>query len=236
MNAFTFGDIFRSSFLNNVTAVTPFDMVVAVILALCMGLFIFLIYRGASASVMFSPSFGITLIALTLISTILILAVSSNITLSLGMVGALSIVRFRTAIKEPMDIAFLFWAIETGIVLAAGIIPLAVIANVFVGLILLAVARGRTTYSPFVLILKCDAKLADEAIKYIQNQIKSKKKRRGDYYEIKGWTPTQDRDRVELDLEVRIDQRDVLGFMKGLHNQEFGKDAIMVKYNGEYMG
>ena len=69
---------------------------------------------------MYSPSFGVTLIALTLITTLLILAVTSNIVLSLGMVGALSIVRFRTAIKEPMDIAFLFWAIAVGIVLAAG--------------------------------------------------------------------------------------------------------------------
>ena len=76
--------------------------------------------------VMYSASFGVTLIALSLITTLLIMTVVSNIVLSLGMVGALSIVRFRTAIKEPMDIAFLFWAIAVGIVLAAGLIPLAV--------------------------------------------------------------------------------------------------------------
>ena len=122
----TFQDIFKSSFLENVNSVSLLDMLLALALAFGLGMFIFLVYKKTFSGVMYSSSFGVTLIALTMITTLVILAVTSNIVLSLGMVGALSIVRFRTAIKEPLDIAFLFWAIAAGIVLAAGLIPLAV--------------------------------------------------------------------------------------------------------------
>lgn len=131
-----FSDIFKSSFLENVTAVSLLDMTLALLLAFGIGLFIFFVYKNLSG-VMYSSGFGVTLIALTMITTVVILAVTSNVVLSLGMVGALSIVRFRTAIKEPLDIAFLFWSIAVGIVLAAGFIPLAVIGSVIIGVILL---------------------------------------------------------------------------------------------------
>ena len=102
----TFNDIFKSSFLENVTSVSILDMALALVLAFGIGLFIFLVYKKTYTGVMFSSSFGVTLVALTMITTIVILAVTSNVVLSLGMVGALSIVRFRTAITEPLDIAF----------------------------------------------------------------------------------------------------------------------------------
>ena len=136
----TFNDIFKSDFLDNVTSISILDMVIALALAFAIGLFIFLVYKKTFSGVMYSSGFSVTLIALTLISTFVILAVTSNVVLSLGMVGALSIVRFRTAIKEPLDIAFLFWAIAAGIVLAAGIIPLAVFGSVVIGVILLVFA------------------------------------------------------------------------------------------------
>ena len=112
-------------------------MAMTMILAFAVGLFIFYIYKKTYRGVMYSASFGITLIALTLITALLIMAVTSNIILSLGMVGALSIVRFRTAIKDPVDIVFLFWSIAAGIVLAAGFLPLAVFGSLFIGLIML---------------------------------------------------------------------------------------------------
>ena len=129
----TFRDIFKSSFLENMDSVPLLDMAVALVLSFLLGLFIFAIYKQCYAGVMYSPSFGVTLVALSLITTLLILTVVSNIVLSLGMVGALSIVRFRTAVKEPMDIAFLFWAIAVGIVLAAGLLVLAVGGSLFIG-------------------------------------------------------------------------------------------------------
>ena len=133
----TFQDIFKSSFLENITSMSLLDMLVALILALGIGMFIFLIYKKTYQGVMYSSSFGTTLVALTMITTVVILAITSNVVLSLGMVGALSIVRFRTVIKEPLDIAFLFWAITVGIVLAAGMIPLAILGSIFIGTVLL---------------------------------------------------------------------------------------------------
>ena len=132
----TFQDIFKSGFLENVTSVSVLDMVIALSLAFGIGLFIFLVYQKTFTGVMYSSSFGVTLVVLTMITTLVILAVTSNVVLSLGMVGALSIVRFRTAIKEPLDIAFLFWAIAVGIVLAAGLIPLAVFGSLVIGAVL----------------------------------------------------------------------------------------------------
>ena len=132
-----FNDIFKSSFLENVTSVSILDMVVALALAFCIGLFIFMVYKKTYTGVMYSAGFGVTLVAMTMITTLVILAVTSNVVLSLGMVGALSIVRFRTAIKEPLDIAFLFWSIAAGIVLAAGMIPLAIFGSVLIGIMLL---------------------------------------------------------------------------------------------------
>ena len=93
----SFRDVFKSSFLENVSAITVLDMGLALLLAFGLGLFIFFVYKKTYAGVMYSSSFGVTLVALTMITTLVILAVTSNVVLSLGMVGALSIVRFRTA-------------------------------------------------------------------------------------------------------------------------------------------
>src|SRR5699024_8945643 len=152
----TFQDIFKSSFLENIDSVSILDMVVAMFLAFGIGMFIFLIYKKTFSGVMYSSSFGVTLVALTMISTLVILAVTSNVVLSLGMVGALSIVRFRTAIKEPLDIAFLFWSIAVGIVLAAGLIPLAVFGSVIIGIILLVFANRKSHVNPYIVVIRCD--------------------------------------------------------------------------------
>lgn len=152
----SFNDIFKSSFLENVSTVSVLDMLVALILAFCLGLLIFMVYKKTFSGVMYSSGFGVTLIALTMITTVVILAVTSNVVLSLGMVGALSIVRFRAAIKEPLDIAFLFWAIAVGIVLAAGMIPLAVIGSVIIGIILLVFVNKNSYTNPYIVVLQCD--------------------------------------------------------------------------------
>ena len=136
----TFQDIFKSSFLENVSSISVLDMALALFLAFLLGLFLFFVYKRSCAGILYSASFGITLVALCLVTTLLIMTVVSNVVLSLGMVGALSIVRFRAAIKEPLDIAFLFWAIAIGIVLAAGFLPLAVLGSLFIGLVLLLFA------------------------------------------------------------------------------------------------
>ena len=150
-----FNDIFKSSFLENVTSVSLVDMAVTLALAFGLGMFIFLVYKKTFSGVMYSSSFGGTLIALTMITSMTILAVTSNVVLSLGMVGALSIVRFRTAIKEPMDIAFLFWSIAAGIVLAAGMIPLAVFGSVIIGIVMLVFVNRKASANPYIAVIAC---------------------------------------------------------------------------------
>ena len=168
----TFKDIFKSSFLENIASVSILDMAVALALAFGIGLFIFLVYKKTYQGVMYSSSFGTTLIALTMITTVVILAVTSNVVLSLGMVGALSIVRFRTAIKEPLDIAFLFWAIAVGIVLAAGMIPLAVIGSVIIGVILLVFVNKKSHCNPYIVVLSCiDSMTEKKAVDFLKENV-----------------------------------------------------------------
>lgn len=222
----TFQDIFKSSFLDNVAAVSVLDMVLAMALAFCLGMFIFLIYKKTYAGVMYSSSFGVTLVALTMITTLVILAVTSNVVLSLGMVGALSIVRFRTAIKEPLDIAFLFWAIAVGIVLAAGLIPLAVFGSVIIGIILLVFANRKDSSNPYIVVLNCNDHAAERAaIEYLQTNtkkctVKSKTARQGN---------------VEISMEVRL-KDDNTDFVNTLSEIGGVQSAVLVSYNGDYMG
>ena len=222
----TFQDIFKSSFLENVNAVSVLDMVLALVLAFGVGLFIFFIYKKTYAGVMYSSGFGVTLVALTMITTLVILAVTSNIVLSLGMVGALSIVRFRTAIKEPLDIAFLFWAIAAGIVLAAGLIPLAVFGSVFIGIILLVFANRKDMTHPFIVVIDCDGHDSEtKALELLRQRtvrcsIKSKTARKG---------------AVELNAEVRLNDGNT-DFVNELASLRGVSSAVLVSYNGDYMG
>lgn len=148
----TFNDIFKSSFLEQVTSFSFTDMVISLALAFAIGLFIFEIYKITYRGVMYSRSFGLTLLALAMITDLAIMTVTSNVVLSLGMVGALSIVRFRTAIKEPLDIAFLFWSIVVGIMLGAGMIPLAVFGSLILGLIFYLFTRQKRNTVPYILV------------------------------------------------------------------------------------
>lgn len=222
----TFNDIFKSSFLENFASVSLLDMAIALVLSFCLGLFIFFIYKRTFAGVMYSSSFGVTLIALTMITTLVILAISSNVMLSLGMVGALSIVRFRTAIKEPLDIAFLFWSIAVGIVLAAGMIPLAVIGSVVIGVVLLVFVNRKTHIFPYIVVLQCDGHDSETQAKdYLDSQVqrcvvKSKTARKG---------------LVELNLEIRL-KTDNTDFINVLSDMEGVHSAVLVSYNGDYMG
>lgn len=222
----TFSDIFKSSFLENISSVTVFDMALALILAFGLGIFIFLIYKKTYNGVMYSSSFGVTLIALTMITTVLILAVTSNVVLSLGMVGALSIVRFRTAIKEPLDIAFLFWSIAVGIILAAGMIPLAVIGSVIIGLILLVFVNRKSRCNPYIVVLQCDGYESEQAARaFLENKTKR--------CVVKN--KTAQKGFVELNLEIRLAD-DNTDFINELSEMPGIQSAVLVSYNGEYMG
>ena len=221
-----FSDIFKSGFLENMTSVSMIDMVITMALAFGLGLFIFLVYKKTYSGVMYSSGFGGTLVALTMITSMTILAVTSNVVLSLGMVGALSIVRFRTAIKEPMDIAFLFWSIAAGIVLAAGMIPLAVFGSVIIGVVLLLFVNRKSSVNPYIAVITVDGPEAEQrAVDFLKGQVEKAVVK----------SKTAQAGRIELNYEIRL-KGDDTGFITALSGMEGVSSAVLVSYNGDYLG
>ena len=221
-----FNDIFKSSFLENITSVSIVDMLLTLALAFGIGLFIFLVYKKTYSGVMYSSSFGGTLVTLTMITSMTILAVTSNVVLSLGMVGALSIVRFRTAIKEPMDIAFLFWSIAAGIVLAAGMIPLAVIGSVIIGIVMLIFINRKAVHDPYIAVITCENAEAEKAaVAYLHKNVEKAV--------IKA--KTCQNGSIEMTWEVRLLKHDT-DFITELSEMNGVNSAVLVSYNGDYLG
>lgn len=220
-----FSDVFKSSFLSNVNSFTVLDVVLALGLSFVLGLFIFIIYKKTYSGVMYSDSFGVSLIAMAMITSLVIIAVTSNVVLSLGMVGALSIVRFRTAIKEPMDIAFLFWAIAVGIVLGAGLIPLALIGSVIIGVIIVIFSTRKIGDTPYILVIGCrDAEAEQASAALIRDEAKKSI--------LKSKSVTKNG--VELTYEVRIKEENT-DFVNKISETSGVTNAVLVTYNGEYM-
>ena len=221
-----FTDLFTTDMLSRLTAVSVLDMAMTVLLSFLLGSFIFFVYKKTFNGVLYSAGFGLTLIALCMISAVLILAVSSNIVLSLGMVGALSIVRFRTAIKEPLDIAFLFWAIAAGIILATGMIPLAVFASVVIGIIMLRFANHSGRENPYILVVHLGDSNAEEAVMEMLCQNTER-------HVLKGKTFSKD-GREELTVEVLLKNGES-SFVREIQHTSNVEDVVMVSYNGDYM-
>lgn len=221
----TFSDVFKSSFLANINSFSTVDVLLALGIAFVLGLFIFIIYKKTYSGVMYSDSFGVSLIAMAMITCLVIIAVTSNVVLSLGMVGALSIVRFRTAVKEPMDIAFLFWAIGVGIVLGAGLLPLAVIGSVIIGIVIVIFSTRKVGDTPYILVVNCDNDNTEKEVKALicnsakKNLLKSK---------------TVNATGIELTYEVRL-KGDDTEFINNLSERNGVSNAVLVSYNGEYM-
>ncbi len=222
----TFQDIFTSNFIDSVNAVSVTDMVLAMVLAFAAGLFIFFIYKKTFSGVMYSAGFGISLIAMTMITALVIMAISSNVVLSLGMVGALSIVRFRTAVKDPMDIVFLFWSIAAGIVLAAGMLILAVFGTILIGIVLLIFSEKKTFDRPYILMIRCENKASEEIT---LDMVKEKAEK----VSLKSKTVTAES--IELNYEVRLKDGNT-DFVNDLARTEGVISTVMVSYNGDYMG
>ena len=221
----TFNDIFKSSFLESVTGFSLSEVLLAMLFAVIVGLFIFWVYKKTFTGILYSSGFALTLIGLTLVTTLVIIAVTSNVVLSLGMVGALSIVRFRTVIKEPMEIVFLFWSIAVGIVLGAGMIPLAVLGSVIIGIILLIFANRKNVENAYILVLNCENEEAENtAAELLKNTVKK--------YRIK--SKTVNADGIELTTELKI-KDDKMAFVNQMNKITGVKNATLVSYNGVYM-
>ena len=221
----SFSDIFKSSFLESVREFSALDTLIGMLFALVIGLFIFFIYKKTFTGIMYSTGFAMSLIGLSLVTTLVIMAVTSNVVLSLGMVGALSIVRFRAAIKEPMEIVFLFWAIAVGIVIGAGMIPLAVIGSVIIGVILVIFANKKFRNAPYILIVNCaDEKAEENALNIIEKSV--------DKYVVK--SKSINASGIELTAEIRV-KNEATNFVNRVNEISGVSGATLVTFNGEYM-
>lgn len=220
-----FNDIFKSSFLQSVSEFSILDTALGMAVALIIGLFIFFVYQKTLTGVLYSGGFALTLVGLSLVTTLVIMAVTSNVVLSLGMVGALSIVRFRTAIKEPMEIVFLFWSLAVGIVIGAGMIPLAVIGSAIIGVVLLLFANRKVRNQPYILVLGCEQESAEaaalEELKHMAGKFVVKAKT----INVSG---------MELTVEVRSKNAST-AFVNTLAHLPGVTNATLVSYNGDYL-
>lgn len=221
----TFQDIFKSGFLESVTEFSLVDTLVGMAFAVAIGLFIFVVYKKTFAGVMYSTGFAMTLIGLALVTALVIMAVTSNVVLSLGMVGALSIVRFRAAIKEPMEIVYLFWSIAAGIVIGAGMIPLAVLGSGMIGCILLLFSNRKIHENPYILILDCGDERAEDSAMAIAREAVARLSVKSKTVNAAG---------IELTMEIRMKDGET-AFVNRLNAVDGVGSATLVSYNGEYM-
>ncbi len=212
------------TFLNKAASFSIPDILAALGISFVIGLFIFMVYKKTYIGVMYSSSFGITLIAMDLITTLVILAVSSNLITSLGMVGALSIVRFRTVVKEPLDLVYLFWSITTGIIVGAGLIPLAVIGSIAIGCVLFVFVNRKTADTPYVVVINCDDENAEtQSTLMLKNHTKK--------HLVK--SKNVSKNGIELTVEVRLKDSSVK-FINDLLTINGVSNAVLVSYNGDY--
>lgn len=197
-------------------------LLVTVVLAFVIGLFVYLIYRLTFSGVIYSKTFNMSLVMLTMVTTMVILIMSNNVKLSLGMVGALSIVRFRTAIKDPIDTVFMFWAIAEGIVLGAGFYLAAIVGAILIGVFMLLLASSKKKASlPYLLILHYEER-ASKQIKSMVAQIP--------YARVK--SKTVQREGIELAVELRIRSSET-GFVDKFLRVDGVYDATLIAHQGD---
>lgn len=202
-------------------SLTMIDTLLGLLVSLCVGLFIYLIYKWTYKGVLYSPSFNGSLIMMAMITSLIIMTISTNIVLSLGMVGALSIVRFRTAIKDPLDIVFMFWAISAGISSGARLYSLTITGAIVVGIVIVILSRKKHSEIMYLLVIHYSENANEEVKRQLQklnHTLKSKVVRR---------------ETTELTAEIKL-KIDNTSFVNTLAQVEGVKDVSLVQYNGDY--
>jgi len=226
MGTINFQDIFKSSFLDKTTSFSILDSLIGIVVAFAVGLFIYVIYKKTFSGVMYSHSFNISLIVMTMATALIILGISTNIVLSLGMVGALSIVRFRTPIKDPMDLVYIFWSVASGILCGAGLIPLVIIGSILIGLVMLFFVNRLTVENPYLLIVK----YTDAAIEGTLEQIVSSESKK---HTVKSKSNSPNAGGMEITYELRLKENST-AFINKITSMNGVDSAIMLSYDGNF--
>ena len=221
----TFNDVFKSGFLDSFSRFSLLDTSLCLGAAFVIGLFIFYVYQKTYSGVLYSRSFNVSLVAILMVTTLVICGVTSNVVLSLGMVGALSIVRFRTAVKDPMDLVFLFWAIAEGILCGASLLPLALLGCPILGIFLLVFANHQQKDNPYLIIVRLmDGELEQKIEGYIRSEVKK--------MQLKSKTVTGGAG-TEVIYEIRPKDNDS-AFVNRISGMQGVESAVMVSYDGNY--
>jgi len=225
MENLNFNDIFKSSILEKTSSFSVVDSLIGLLVAFAVGLFIYWVYKKTFSGVIYSHTFNISLIVMSMATALIIMGISSNVLLSLGMVGALSIVRFRTPIKDPMDIVYIFWAIVAGILCGAGFIPLVIIGSILIGAVLLIFVNKIKIENPYLLIVKYNDISIENSIEHVVAESSQKHT-----IKSKSVMPCDD---FEITYEIRVKESD-LGFINNISDMESVKSAVMLSYDGNF--
>ena len=214
-------DILKNSFLESIAAadVTPQEIFLVMFITTVLALYIFCIYRVLTRKTFYNKSFNITLAALALITAGVILTIQSSIVVSLGMVGALSIVRFRTAVKDPMDLAFLFWAISIGIICGARLYVIAVIVSIFLTILFFKLPVAK---APKILVVNADGMDAEDKILEVVERLAG-------YYRVKSRSLSAE----QLDMVVELRVKEEKELVKGINGLEGVHAVSLLAHDGE---
>ena len=217
-------DVLKNSFVSSYTGDDLGQILLSLVVSIIMGAVIYLIYRQFFTGVVFSRSFAVTLVGMTILTCMVTLAISTNIVISLGMVGALSIVRYRTAIKDPMDLLYIFWAITTGITVGAGMYLLAMVAAVVMVALFYIFYRNQQAGKVYIAVIHYHHDETEEKILQSFGKMKY-------FLEAK----TVRKGLIELSVEVFCKDEN-LSFTDKIQALEDVDDVTLIQYNGEYHG
>lgn len=216
-----FSDVFKKSFLQETGNLTTAGFLMSMLAAFLCGMIIYLIYRYFYKGVIYNNNFNILLVMTSMITCFIVIVISSNVVLSLGMVGALSIVRFRTAIKDPLDVGFLFWSVAVGITSGAGLYIISLAATIAISVVYILLIKVRNRKRVYLLIIKYKNEAYDKVMRTIHPMKKVLKNR----MTANGYT--------EVTYEVRF-KEDNTSFVTALSEIEGVDNATVVEFTGDY--
>lgn len=218
-----FDNIIKKSVLNleAFRNISYIDVFLGLLCAFIIGMFIFWVYKKAFRGVVYSYNYNVSFVLMTMITALVIMTISTNIVLSLGMVGALSIVRFRNAVKDPLDIVYMFWALAAGIASGAKLYPIALFGSLLIGLTLLWLSRRKIREQPFLLIIRH----TEEAATGVREQLRKLP------YRLKSKTVRKDFTELTVELRLRDDNTAFLHSISDIHGVQ---DASLINYSGDY--
>lgn len=216
-----FSDIFKNGFLENVGNLTTPVFLMAMLSSFICGMIVYFVYRRFFKGVIYNNNFNILLVMTSMVTSFIVLVISSNVVLSLGMVGALSIVRYRTAIKDPLDVGFLFWTVAVGITSGAGLYLISLLGTLFVAAIYILLVQVRNRTRMYLLVVKFSPDANERVLQTTESLNKVLKNK------------TSTCDSIELTWEVKINT-DNTAFMQKLTELEGVESAVLVEFTGDY--